>query len=195
MHTQEAPPQAIIRHPRFARAPLHAGCRPTRPPPGIGARRYRIWADADGRHRAVRQGWSWGVFALPYPPAPPPLALWLLLHAAAWAALVQALGAAAVCAVALELAWRLPRARRGHRWHERCLRAQGWRPHARVLAIHAEAALLTVAIRSLAAGRRERTGLRGQETAAYYRPQLRRTPSMRIQSPSCSVRNCSNHGA
>ncbi|WP_369977256.1 hypothetical protein [Xanthomonas bundabergensis] len=151
MHTQDAPPQDAAR-PRFAFAPPHPRRRP-RPPPGIGVHRYRIWADAGDGRRAVRQGWSWRVFALPYPPSSLPAALWLLLHAAAWSALLQALGAPALCATLLELAWRLPRARRGHRWDERRLRAQGWRPRTRVLAIHAEAALLTAAIRSLAAGR------------------------------------------
>ncbi|MFC6840176.1 hypothetical protein ACFQGW_10340 [Xanthomonas theicola] len=73
--------------------------------------------------------------------------MWLLPHAAAWAVLVQALGAPVLLGMLLELAWRLPRAGRGHRWHARRLRAQGWRPCARVLAIHAEAALLTAAIR------------------------------------------------
>lgn len=154
MHTQDAPPQDTDR-PRFAPAPPPALRRPW-PPPGIGAHRYRIWADAGDGRCAVRQGWSWRVFALPYPPVPLPLppALWLLLHAAAWVVLLQALGVAAAFGLALELAWRLPRAQRGHRWHERRLRAQGWRPCTRVLAIHAEAALLTAAIRSLAAGRR-----------------------------------------
>ncbi|MCT8276172.1 hypothetical protein [Xanthomonas translucens] len=152
MHTQDAPPQDTDR-PRFAPAPPPASRRPW-PPPGIGAHRYRIWADAGDGRCAIRQGWSWRVFALPYPPVPLPPALWLLLHAAAWVVLLQALGVAAAFGLALELAWRLPRARRGHRWHERRLRAQGWRPCTRVLAIHAEAALLTAAIRSLAAGRR-----------------------------------------
>jgi hypothetical protein len=154
MHTQDAPLQDA-QHPRFALAPLRARRRP-RPPPGIGAHRYRIWADAGDGRRAVRQGWSWQVFALPYPPAPPaslPPALWLLPHAAAWVGLLQALGVPALAGLLLELAWRVPRASRGHRWHERRLRAQGWRPRTRVLAIHAEAALLTAAIRSLAAGR------------------------------------------
>lgn len=154
MHTQDAPLQDA-HHPRFALAPLRARSRP-RPPPGIGAHRYRIWADAGDGRCAVRQGWSWEVFVLPYPPAPlwrVPVLPWLLVHAAGWVALVQALGAAALVGVLLELAWRLPQARRGHRWHERRLRALGWRPRTRVLAIHAEAALLTAAIRSLAAGR------------------------------------------
>ena len=154
MHTQDAPLQDVHRS-RFAIAPLRTHSRPP-PPPGIGAHRYRIWADAGDGRCAVRQGWSWQVFALPYPPAPPswvPTLLWLLVHAAGWLVLVQTLGASALIGVLLELAWRLPRARRGHRWHERRLRAQGWRPRTRVLAIHAEAALLTAAIRSLAAGR------------------------------------------
>ncbi len=154
MHTQDAPLQHAP-DPRFALAPLRARRRP-RPPPGIGAHRYRIWADAGDGRCAVRQGWSWQVFALPYPPAPPSRVSalpWLLVHAAGWVALVQALGAAALIGVLLELAWRLPQARHGHRWHARRLRAQGWRPRTRVLAIHAEAALLTAAIRSLAAGR------------------------------------------
>jgi len=154
MHTQDAPLQDVHRS-RFAIAPLRTHSRP-RPPPGIGAHRYRIWADGGDGRCAVRQGWSWQVFALPYPPAPPswaPALLWLLVHAAGWLALVQTLGASALLGVLLELVWRLPRARRGHRWHERRLRAQGWRPRTRVLAIHAEAALLTAAIRSLAAGR------------------------------------------
>lgn len=154
MHTQDAPLHAAHRS-RFAIAPLRGHSR-VRPPPGIGAHRYRIWADAGDGRCAVRQGWSWQVFALPYPPAPPsrvPALLWLLLHAVGWVALVQALGVSALIGLPLELAWRWPRARRGHRWHERRLRAQGWRPRTRVLAIHAEAALLTAAIRSLAAGR------------------------------------------
>jgi len=156
MPTQDAC-RRDARHPRFALAPPRAR-RPRHPlpPPGLGVHRYRIWADAgEGRH-AVRQGWSWQVFALPYPPAPPaslPPALWLLPHAAAWVGLLQALGVPALAGLLLELAWRVPRAWRGHRWHERRLRAQGWRPCARVLAIHAQAALLSAAIRGVAARR------------------------------------------
>ncbi|WP_369940781.1 hypothetical protein [Xanthomonas medicagonis] len=141
------------RHPRFACAQPRARHRP---PPGLGVHCYRIWADAGECRHAVKQGWSWQVFALPYPPAPPaslPPALWLLPHAAAWVGLLQALGTVALAGLLLELAWRLPRAWRGHRWHERRLRAQGWRPCTRVLAIHAQAALLSAAIRSVAARR------------------------------------------
>ncbi|MBN6152614.1 hypothetical protein JR065_19965 [Xanthomonas sp. AmX2] len=142
MPSQDASPGT-----RFVASVPEAAPAPPTPPPGIGAHRYRVWGNAAGARCAVRQGWSWPVFLLPYPPSRLPWALWGLAHLALWLALVQALGALAAGGGLAELLWRVSAARRGHRWRERRLRAAGWRPQTRVLAIHAEAALLTVAIR------------------------------------------------
>lgn len=131
-----------------------------------GVRPYRVWWLQD-RVEVVR--------ACPLMPSPARAAM-----LAALAGLAAACGAgvpAQVIACAFGLGavralWWRHRARR--------LRRLGARPGPWVWAIDAEAAACTARIR-----------------AAVPLPgdQPRRTPSMRIQSPSCSQRSWSNHGA
>lgn len=155
---------------------MHAvtGVSSARRPRGVpGVRRYRVWW-LEGRVEVVpatrtpRRG-RW------------PMARMLLALGVAAVALGAGLGYfpvwLAVGLVAGAVArLRAPWAR--HRAYR--LRRRGARPGPWVWAIDAESAACTARIRA---------------DAAAPAAQARRTPSMRIQSPSCSQRRSSNHAA